>query len=58
MKFFQSVKDLVNQIQETSDNAQVWRGADGSYAVGDTFPIDVEEGETEYTEAGKAEEYK
>lgn len=58
MKFFNSIKDLVMSMASLFiGNETVWRGEDGSYAVGDTFPIDVEEGETEYIEAGTVSEY-
>jgi hypothetical protein len=58
MEFFNSAVKFLESLKSLNDNDDVWRGEDGSYAVGSCFPIEVEEGETEYIEAGKVEEYK
>lgn len=58
MKFFRNFKELKAVIKSLPKNEPVWRGEDGSYAVGRTFPANVEEGGTEYVEAGKVEEYR
>ncbi|MCA9980454.1 MAG: hypothetical protein KDD89_06470 [Anaerolineales bacterium] len=57
MKFFTNLSELLND-NSLSDNEQVWRGEDGSYAVGNTFSAEAEEGETDYTEAGVVGEYR
>ncbi|MCA9980029.1 MAG: hypothetical protein KDD89_04335 [Anaerolineales bacterium] len=57
MKFFDNLPQLLDD-NSLVDNEQVWRGADGSYAVGNTFPADAEEGETDYIEAGTVGEYR
>ena len=58
MNFYRNLKELKQALKSLPKNAQVWRGDDGSYSVGDTFPMDVEEGKTEYREAGKVKEYR
>lgn len=58
MKFYRNADEFLAEIASLNSDDQVWRGEDGSYAVGDTFPIEVEEGGVEYIEAGKVSEYK
>ena len=58
MKFYRNLSELKNNLDKLDDNSPVWRGEDGSYAVGHTFSIEDEEGETDYIQDGTVAEWK
>jgi hypothetical protein len=58
MKFFNTIRDMMKALSNLPPRATVWRGEDGSYAVGESFPLEYEDDpSTEYVEAGKVDEY-
>ena len=68
VKFFSSwevyakgITNLISSDSDLDDDAEVWHGADGSYAVGDATDIYDADPDTDldhYTEAGTVSEYR
>jgi len=55
------ITNLIRSDSSLSDDAEVWHGADGSYAVGDATDIYDADPDTDldlYTDAGTVAEYR